>query len=179
MIDLSEMKDITVDAERRIARAQTGMKLGEFDRETQKHGLMTPLGVASTTGIGGLTLRRGLRLDGRRARPCLRQRHVARGGQRGRRVIECSAEENPELFCGMRGARHNFGVATQIEYRLHPLRTVYGGPPFYPTDERRGALLRRVRRRCAGSSHLARRVDENARRHPRFRHHCLLSRIGF
>lgn len=56
MIDLSPMKEITVDVDRRTARAQTGLKLGEFDRETQKHGLMTPLGIATTTGISGLTL---------------------------------------------------------------------------------------------------------------------------
>lgn len=132
MIDLSEMKGITVDGERRRARAQTGLKLGEFDRETQKHGLMTPLGVASTTGIGGLTLGGGYGWTvGELGLACDNVTWlevVTADGQ----VVECSAEQNPDLFWGMRGAGHNFGVATQIEYRLHPLRTVYGGPLFYP-----------------------------------------------
>jgi len=56
MLDLSLMKGMKIDAARRTVRAQTGLKLGEFDRETQKHGLATPLGVATTTGISGLTL---------------------------------------------------------------------------------------------------------------------------
>lgn len=56
MLDLTLMKGITVDPARRLARAQAGLNLGEFDRETQKYGLATTLGVATTTGISGLTL---------------------------------------------------------------------------------------------------------------------------
>jgi FAD/FMN-containing dehydrogenase len=47
-------------------------------------------------------------------------------------IVQCSETQNAELFWGMRGAGQNFGIATQIEYRLHPLSTVYGGPLFYP-----------------------------------------------
>jgi FAD/FMN-containing dehydrogenase len=132
MIDLSDMKDISVDPDRRTARAQTGLKLGEFDKETQRFGLMTPLGIATTTGIGGLTLGGGYGWTvGQYGLACdnvVRIEVVTAEGE----VVQCSADENPELFWGMRGAGQNFGVATQIEYRLHPLNKVYGGPLFFP-----------------------------------------------
>lgn len=93
---------------------------------------MTPLGVASTTGIGGLTLGGGYGWTvGEFGLACdnvTRLEVVTAEGI----VVECSAEQNQELFWGMRGAGQNFGIATQIEYRLHPLTEVYGGPLFYP-----------------------------------------------
>jgi FAD/FMN-containing dehydrogenase len=132
MIDLSEMKRISVDVARRTARAQAGLKLGEFDRETQKHGLMTPLGVATTTGIAGLTLGGGYGWTvGRFGLACDNVTWLEVVTADGD-VVECSEAQNPELFWGMRGAGQNFGVATQIEYRLHALTKVYGGPLFYP-----------------------------------------------
>ncbi|MBS0422749.1 MAG: FAD-binding oxidoreductase [Proteobacteria bacterium] len=132
MIDLSLMKEIAVDTEGRTARAETGLKLGEFDRETQKHGLMTPLGVATTTGISGLTLGGGYGWTvGEFGLSCdnvIGLEVVTADGN----VVECNAEQNQELFWGMRGAGQNFGIATHIEYRLHELTKVYGGPLFYP-----------------------------------------------
>ena len=132
MIDLSAMKAITMDAAKRTARAHTGLKLGEFDRETQKHGLMTPLGIATTTGIGGLTLGGGYGWTvGEFGLACDNVTWLEVVTADGT-VVECSAAENPDLFWAMRGAGQNFGVATQIEYRLHPLSQVYGGPLFFP-----------------------------------------------
>ena len=132
MIDLSEMKGITVDAGRQVARAQTGLKLGEFDRETQKCGLMTPLGIATTTGIGGLTLGGGYGWTvGEFGLACDNVTWLEVVTADGN-VVQCSDVQNPELFWGMRGAGQNFGIATQIEYRLHALSKVYGGPLFYP-----------------------------------------------
>jgi FAD/FMN-containing dehydrogenase len=132
MIDLSGMKEIKVDAEKRLARAQAGLKLGEFDRETQKHSLMTPLGVATTTGIAGLTLGGGYGWTvGEFGLACDNVTWIEAVTAEGE-VVECSMQQNQELFWGMRGAGQNFGIATQIEYRLHPLSTVYGGPLFYP-----------------------------------------------
>jgi FAD/FMN-containing dehydrogenase len=132
MIDMSEMKEIAVDPERQSARAQTGLKLGEFDRETQKHGLMTPLGVATTTGLAGLTLGGGYGWTvGEFGLACDNVTWLELVTAEGN-VIECSATQNEELFWGMRGAGQNFGIATQIEYRLHALSKVYGGPLFYP-----------------------------------------------
>ncbi len=132
MIDLCEMKGISVDPERHTACAQTGLKLGEFDRQTQKHGLMTPLGIATTTGIGGLTLGGGYGWTvGQLGLACDNVTWLEVVTAEGN-VVECSATQNEELFWGMRGAGQNFGIATQIEYRLHKLNKVYGGPLFYP-----------------------------------------------
>jgi FAD/FMN-containing dehydrogenase len=132
MIDMSEMKGIVVDSQRRKARAQTGLKLGEFDRATQQHGLMTPLGVATTTGIAGLTLGGGYGWTvGELGLACDNVTWLEVVTAEGE-VVECSAAQNQELFWGMRGAGQNFGVATQIDYRLHALSKVYGGPLFYP-----------------------------------------------
>jgi FAD binding domain/Berberine and berberine like len=132
MIDLSGMKGIEIDTSRRTALAQTGLKLGEFDRETQRHGLVTPLGVATTTGISGLTLGGGYGwLVGKYGLACdnvIRIEVVTADGK----TLECSAAQNPELFWGMRGAGANFGIAVQIEYRLHPLTTIFGGPLIHP-----------------------------------------------
>jgi FAD/FMN-containing dehydrogenase len=132
MIDLSGMKGIEIDTSRRTARAQTGLKLGEFDRETQRHGLVTPLGVATTTGISGLTLGGGYGwLVGKYGLACDNVIWIEVVTADGK-TLKCSAEQNPELFWGMRGAGANFGIATQIEYRLHPVTTIFGGPLIHP-----------------------------------------------
>ena len=132
MIDLSLMKGIKVDPTRRIARAQTGLKLGELDRATQEYGLATPLGVATTTGIGGLTLGGGYGwLVGKYGLACDNVSWIETVTADGK-ILECSAEQNADLFWGLRGAGANLGVATQIEYRLHPVTTIYGGPLFHP-----------------------------------------------
>ena len=129
------MKNITVDAGRRSARAQAGLKLGEFDRETQKYGLATTLGVATTTGISGLTLGGGYGwLAGKYGLACdnlVRAEVVCADGA----IRECSAGENADLFWGLRGAGANFGIVTELEYTLHPVSTVLGGPIFHPLNE--------------------------------------------
>jgi FAD/FMN-containing dehydrogenase len=132
MIDLAPMKDIQVDPVGRAARAQTGLKLGEFDRYTQQHGLMTPLGIATTTGIAGLTLGGGYGwLVGKYALACDNVTAMEVVTAKGE-VLECNDHENAELFWGMRGAGANFGIATRIDYRLHALTRVFGGPIFQP-----------------------------------------------
>jgi FAD/FMN-containing dehydrogenase len=126
------MKAIRVDSRSRTARAQAGLKLGEFDQATQQYGLVTPLGVATTTGIAGLTLGGGYGWTvGEFGLACDNVSWLEVVTADGE-VVECSAEREPELFWGMRGAGQNFGIATQIEYRLHTLSKVYGGPLFYP-----------------------------------------------
>jgi FAD/FMN-containing dehydrogenase len=135
MLDLSLMKNITVDTARRTARAQAGLKLGEFDRETQKHGLATTLGVATTTGISGLTLGGGYGwLAGKYGLACdnlVRAEVVCADGA----VKRCSAEAHADLFWGLRGAGANFGIVTELEYRLYPVSTVLGGPILHPLKE--------------------------------------------
>src|SRR6266446_9589571 len=109
MIDLGPMKGIQIDPARRTVQAQAGLRLGEFDRETQAFGLATTLGVNTDTGIAGLTLGGGYGwLDGKYGLACdnvLSVDVVTAEGQ----LVTASAEENADLFWGIRGAGANFG----------------------------------------------------------------------
>ncbi|CAM5786478.1 FAD-binding oxidoreductase [Ottowia pentelensis] len=123
VIDLSRMKGIEVDPVRRIARAQAGLDLGEFDRATQAHGLATTMGVNSDTGIAGLTLGGGFGKLGRKfGLSCdnlLAAEVVTADGQ----VLRASATEHPDLFWGLKGGGGNFGIVTRFEYQLHAIGT--------------------------------------------------------
>src|SRR5438270_5507168 len=141
MIDLSGMKGIRVDPGRKTVMAQTGLTLGEFDRETQAFGLATTLGTVSTTGIAGLTLGVGwghlhggfgLALDN-----VISADVVTVEG----RLLIASAQENEDLFWGVRGGGGNFGVVTSLEYRLHEVGPVLGGAVFFPLAKA-GEVLR-------------------------------------
>ena len=120
VIDMSAMRGVAVDAPARIARANGGALLGELDVAAQSHGLVCPIGVIGHTGVAGLTLgggvgrlqrHFGLTIDSLRAVELV----TADG-----RHVRASATEEPELFWGLRGAGHNFGIATAFEFDLHP-----------------------------------------------------------
>jgi len=140
MIDLHPMKGLRVDPARRIASAQAGLRLGEFDRETQAFGLATTLGVNTDTGIAGLTLGGGYGwLCGKHGLACdniLSVDVVTADG----RLVTASADENADLFWGMRGAGANLGIATSFDYRLHPVGPVLGGMVLYPLARGKEAL---------------------------------------
>ena len=140
MIDLSLMKEVRVDPESRAAIAQPGLRLGDFDRATHAFGLATTLGIASDTGIAGLTLGGGLGwLNGKYGLACdnlLSAEVVTADGM----LLRASAEENPDLFWGLRGGGGNFGVVTSFEYRLHSVETVLGGMTLYPFDKAKDVL---------------------------------------
>jgi FAD/FMN-containing dehydrogenase len=136
MVDLSPMKGIQVDPEQRTARAQPGLTLGEFDRQTQVHGLATTMGIASGVGIAGLTLGGGYGwLAGRYGLACdnlLSVELVTADGE----FMGAGESDNAELFWGVRGGGANFGVITSFEYRLHPVGKVLGGMILYaPTKD--------------------------------------------
>lgn len=140
LIDLSLMKGMRVDPVRRTARAQPGLKLGEFDRETQAFGLATTLGAASDTGIAGLTLGGGYGwLNGKFGLACDNLLSVDVVTADGR-LVTASAEENEDLFWGVRGAGANFGVVTSFEYRLHSVGPVLGGLVLHPIGRGEEAL---------------------------------------
>jgi hypothetical protein len=132
MVDLSGMNGVRVDPETRTVRAEPGLTLGEFDRATQAFGLATTLGVVSMTGIAGLTLGGGLGwLNGRHGLACdnLISADVATAdGQ----LLTASAQENEDLFWGIRGGGGNFGVVTSFAYQLHPVDRVLAGGLSYP-----------------------------------------------
>ena len=140
MIDLQPMKGLRVDPSRRIASAQAGLRLGEFDRETQAFGLSTTLGVNTDTGIAGLTLGGGYGwLCGKHGLACDNVLSVDVVTAEGR-LVTASADENADLFWGMRGAGANLGIATSFDYRLHPVGPVLGGLVLYPLTHGRHAL---------------------------------------
>jgi FAD/FMN-containing dehydrogenase len=140
MIDLSTMKGIRVDPARSMVRAEPGLTLGEFDRETQAFGLATTMGTVSKTGISGLTLgggwghlhaKYGMALDN------LTEVDVVTADGR---LVTASATENSDLFWGVRGGGGNFGIVTSLHYRLYELGPVFGGAVFYPLGKTKEVL---------------------------------------
>jgi FAD/FMN-containing dehydrogenase len=134
VIDLSHFKDVHVDPAARTVRVGGGCTWGEVDRATNEHGLATPSGIISTTGVGGLTLGGGL---GHLTRKCglaidnvLEAELVLASGER----VRASADENPDLFWAIRGGGGNFGVVTSFLFRLHEVGTIFGGPTFWPIE---------------------------------------------
>ncbi len=148
VVDLSAMKGMHVDPERRVARAQPGLTWAEFNDETQLFGLATTGGVVSTTGIAGLTLGGGLGYlmpkYGMTVDNLLSAQVVLADG----RVVTASEEADADLFWAVRGGGGNFGVVTSFEYRLHPVSTVTGGLAAWPLARARD-VLRFYRDLCA------------------------------
>jgi len=132
MINLSAMKGMRVDPERRTACAEPGLTWAEFDHETQAFGLATTGGQISTTGIAGLTLGGGwgylARQHGLTSDNLLSADVVTADGQ----CLKASATENADLFWDLRGGGGNFGVVTSFEYQLHPVGPVLAGLVAYP-----------------------------------------------
>jgi len=141
MIDLAPMKGIHVDPKNRTARAQGGVTWTELNREMQLHGLAVTGGVVSTTGIAGLTLGGGLGwLMGKYGLALDNLRSVELVTSDGA-VLRANANENPDLFWGVRGGGGNFGVATSFEFQLHPVGPmVTGGLIAHPFDRARDVL---------------------------------------
>ena len=136
VIDLGRMNEVSVDPARRLARTGGGALLGTLDIAAQEHGLVCPVGVVGHTGVAGLTLgggigrlqrRFGLTIDSLRAVELV----TADG-----RSVRASADEEPELFWGLRGAGANFGVATSLELDLHPFPgTLHRGVHLHPASD--------------------------------------------
>ena len=135
VIDLSPLRDVRVDPQARTVRAGGGATWGEVDRATHAHGLATPSGIISTTGVGGLTLGGGLghltRRHGLSIDNLLQVEMVLADGSR----VRASADEHPDLFWAIRGGGGNFGVVTAFTFRLHDVETVIGGPTFWAVED--------------------------------------------
>jgi FAD/FMN-containing dehydrogenase len=131
VIDLSLMRRVDVDGEARIARSEGGATWLDFDSATQAFGLVTPGGVVGSTGVAGLTFGGGIgHLTAQHGLTCdnlVGAEVVTPGGT----VVRAGQDENPELLWGLRGGGGNFGVATRLEFRLHPLERVVGGRLVY------------------------------------------------
>lgn len=136
MIDLCGMRDVTVDPTARIAKVGGGALWRDVDAATQVHGLATPGGLISDTGVAGLTLSGGI--------GWLRAKHglsidnlvgadiVTADGS----LIHTSADENPQLLWALQGGGGNFGVVVQFEFALHEVgpEIMFAAPIYLVED---------------------------------------------
>ena len=136
MIDLSLMGRVTVDTERRIASVEGGAIWRDVDAASQVHGLATPGGLISDTGVGGLTLSGGI--------GWLRAKHglsidnlvsadvVTADGT----LLRASASENSDLLWALKGGGGNFGVVVRFDFALHPIGPeVMFAAPIYAIED--------------------------------------------
>jgi FAD binding domain/Berberine and berberine like len=135
VIDLSRMRGVTVDPGSRTARAQGGATWADMNDATNEHGLATTGGIISTTGVAGLTIGGGIGYLARGAAlSCdnlLSAEIVTADGQ----VVTASEREHEDLYWAIRGGGGNFGVLTSLEFRLHPVAEIYGGPMFFELSD--------------------------------------------
>mgnify|MGYP001256706898 FL=1 len=141
VIDLSRMKAVKVDARAKRATVEGGATLGDFDAATQAHGLATPVGINSTTGIAGLTLGGGFGWLSRKLGMTIDNLESAEVVTAKGEVVKASASVNPDLFWAIRGGSGNFGIVTSFEFRLHPVGPeLLSGLVVYPFAEAKPVL---------------------------------------
>lgn len=142
MIDLSSFRHVRVDLQARRARVSGGSLLGAVDHEAMAHGLVTPLGTVSHTGVGGLVTGGGFGRLSRRFGLSIDNLISADVVTADGRLLHADPTENADLFWGIRGGGGNFGVVTSFEFRLHSMqRPVMSGRIIFPIA-RAGDLLR-------------------------------------
>jgi FAD/FMN-containing dehydrogenase len=142
-IDLSTMRSVRVDAEKKRAYVEPGATLADFDEAAQSHGLATPVGINSTTGVAGLTLGGGFgwltRKYGMTVDSLVSVEVVTADGKR----IRASENENADLFWALRGGGGNFGIVTQFEFKLHEVGPeILAGLIVFPFDQAKQVLTR-------------------------------------
>jgi FAD/FMN-containing dehydrogenase len=143
MIDLSTMRNVRVDPERRRAYVEPGATLGDIDKVIQVHGLAMPVGINSTTGIAGLTLGGGFgwltRKYGMTIDNLVSAEVITADGMK----VRASEDENTDLFWAIRGGGGNFGVVTEFEFKLHPVGPeILAGLIVFPFDQAKQVLTR-------------------------------------
>lgn len=135
VIDLSGIKFVRVDTSNNTVRVGGGNLWGEVDHATHPFGLVIPAGIISTTGVGGLTLGGGVgylsRKFGLTIDNLLEADMVLADGS----FVTVNATQHPDLFWAIRGGGGNYGIVTAFKFQAHPLKTVIGGPTFWPIEE--------------------------------------------
>jgi hypothetical protein len=140
VIDLSEMKDIQIDPEKRTAKIEAGSTLADVDKATHEHGLALPSGIVGTTGIGGLTLGGGIgylsRKGGLTIDNLLEAEMVLANGEK----VTVNKNSYSDLFWAIRGGGGNFGVVVSFTFNLIPVKNVYAGPMLWPLEKAAEAM---------------------------------------
>ncbi|GAC1374464.1 MAG: FAD-binding oxidoreductase [Pseudarthrobacter sp.] len=136
VIDFSALRGVEVDPGARVARVQPGTLWSDVDTATQAHGLVTPGGIVTHTGVAGLTVGGGFGWLSRRwgltSDNLLSARMLLADGS----PVFAAADENADLFCAVRGGGGNFGIVTEFEFGLHRLdRTVLAGPILFRAEQ--------------------------------------------
>jgi len=143
VIDLSQMKAASVDADKRRITIEGGATLADLDAATQAHSLATPVGINSTTRVAGLTLGGGFGWLSRKYGMTIDNLESAEVVTAAGEVVRASSVEHPDLFWALRGGGGNFGVVTRFEFRLHPVGpNVLSGLIIYSLSEAKSVLQR-------------------------------------
>jgi FAD/FMN-containing dehydrogenase len=132
VLDLSELKALEIDAERRTAWAEPGLTTGEYTLAAARHGLATGFGDTGSVGIGGITLAGGVGFLVRKHGLTIDSLEAAEVVTADGELLRADADTHPELFWAIRGGGGNFGVATRLRFRLHEVDSVVGGMLFLP-----------------------------------------------
>ena len=135
VVDLQPMTGIRIDPWERTARVQTGCTWGDLDHATHVFGLATTGGLVSTTGVSGLTLGGGIgylaRAHGLSLDNLLAADVVTADGT----FLHASPKEHADLFWALRGGGGNFGIVTELQFRLHEVDHIFGGPMLFELDD--------------------------------------------
>jgi FAD/FMN-containing dehydrogenase len=134
VVDMSGMRALHIDPQRRIAWAQAGLTASQYTAQAAKHGLTTGFGDTGSVGIAGLTLGGGIgwlvRKHGLTIDDLLAVELVTADGER----LRVDSDRHPDLFWALRGGGGNYGVVTRLEYRLHEIDTILGGLLVLPAS---------------------------------------------
>jgi FAD/FMN-containing dehydrogenase len=140
-IDLSTFRGVSVDANARRASVKGGTLLGQVDKETAAHGMVTPLGTVSHTGVGGLTLGGGFGRLARKFGMAIDNLESVDIVTADGKLLRASASDNPDLYWAARGGSGNFGIVTNFQFKLHPMQPqVVAGKVVYPIAKAREVL---------------------------------------